>query len=258
MQEQEDSWSMDSKKRIVFYEEWYEVIDGLPQKEKLEAYEAVFRYALYGIVPENKVINAITALMRVQVDRDKEKWEETQKKRSIAGKIGGINSGASRRKKTEANASQTKQTEANKGINIDINRDININSDININNNDDVVIAEKISTKKKSPYQGEMVDANRLAEWLRATSQSWKEVACMQLRISLDELDRAFNDYQNEVQAQGKTEEEERQIKPHFMNLIRIKLKELRNGNKGNTNRIADLSDIQQAVQAGRRMAEQN
>lgn len=222
------------KKRIVFYEEWYEVIDGLPEKEKLEAYEAVFRYAFYGIVPENRVINAITALMRVQVDRDKDKWEETQKKRSIAGKIGGINSGASRRKKTEANEG------------------------ININNNDDVVIAEEISTKKKSPYQGEMVDANRLAEWLRATSQSWKEVACMQLRISLDELDRAFNDYQNEVQAQGKTEEEERQIKPHFMNLIRIKLKEFRNGNKGNTNRIADLSDIQQAVQAGRRMAEQN
>lgn len=62
-----------------------------------------------------------------------------------------------------------------------------------------------------------------LAVWLESQPASWKEVVCMQLHLSLQDLPELFAEFQREVMAQNKTDEKaEQDIRSHFMNMSRI------------------------------------
>ena len=102
------------------------------------------------------------------------------------------------------------------------------------------------------------IPVDKVADWLRENGgQQWKEVACMQLGLSPQQLDVAFDEFQRELIAQGVEDKEEANIQQHFVNLIRKKIdwnkKQSRYGN--NDQRINNLDDLREAVELGFKMA---
>lgn len=72
------------KNTLIFYRDWYEALRELTPDERLNAYEAIMRYAFEDVEPEDKLIRLTTALMRATIDRDNDRYDETSKKRREA------------------------------------------------------------------------------------------------------------------------------------------------------------------------------
>ena len=75
----------------------------------------------------------------------------------------------------------------------------------------------------------------------------------MQLRLTMEQLNMAFDEFQRELIAQGVEDKEEQDIRPHFMNMLRIAIR--KNKNNGNDQRINSLDDIRECVEVAKRMA---
>ena len=73
---------------LIFYPDWEEAIQALPEQYQLGAYQAVIRYAFYGEMPEDPIINACTLLMRTAIDRERTKQTTTSELRAEAGRKG--------------------------------------------------------------------------------------------------------------------------------------------------------------------------
>ena len=74
------------RQTFVFHASWYEMIEELPAELRGPVTEAIIAYAFTGKMPDDPIIRAITALVRIAIDYDREKWNETKKKRSEAAK----------------------------------------------------------------------------------------------------------------------------------------------------------------------------
>lgn len=78
-----------NKKSFVYYLDWAEQTLALPSELRLKIDDAIKRYVLYGEEPKDReVLYSMFGLMRMQIDRDTEKWDKTCSVRSEAGKKG--------------------------------------------------------------------------------------------------------------------------------------------------------------------------
>lgn len=118
------------KKSFVFYKEWRDAIQGVSDEVRLEVYDGIIEYAFSGKVPSLKPLAQMAFnFIKGDLDRDFEKYEQTVKKRSEAGKKGGRPK--VEKKQTEAKkafAFFEKQTEAKKADNV--NEDDNVNDNV--------------------------------------------------------------------------------------------------------------------------------
>ena len=64
------------KNSFVFYKDWVEALSELSDAERLEAYEAIFRFAFEGVKPEDRLIRIATASIFKSISRDNDKFEE--------------------------------------------------------------------------------------------------------------------------------------------------------------------------------------
>lgn len=77
------------RKSFVFYIEWREAMQGLPDKVRMEVYEAIIEYVASGTIPELKeTAAACFGFIKNDIDRDVRKYEEVKGRRSEAGKKG--------------------------------------------------------------------------------------------------------------------------------------------------------------------------
>lgn len=139
---------------FVFNEDWGESIDNAPQNERLLLYEAIRKYAIYD--EDTKLptySSAVMSIVKQQIDRNKQKFEEVRRKRIEAGRIGNLKRwGDSSQKVADvANAStcdiceQMSQMVANVA-NIADNGNGNVNGNVNEN------IDKKNKSKKESRF----------------------------------------------------------------------------------------------------------
>ncbi|MDE6027927.1 MAG: hypothetical protein K2G23_07645 [Muribaculaceae bacterium] len=71
---------------LVFYSDWMEIINELPDDQQLKVYKALTSYAFNGEMPDDPVIRAITALMFKFIDKDREKYQRAKEQRRNAAK----------------------------------------------------------------------------------------------------------------------------------------------------------------------------
>lgn len=85
----------DNRKSFVFYAEWTEAIQDFPAETIAEIFLAVSNYATQGIEPEglSPVAKMAFKLMRQQIDRDRQRFEDIRQKRREAGRQGGAPKG---------------------------------------------------------------------------------------------------------------------------------------------------------------------
>lgn len=138
----------EDKKTIIIYSDWQSIFQQLEDDEAGKLIKHFFSY-VNDENPnlEDRLLRMAFEPMKLQLKRDLSKWEETKKKRSEAGKIGGINSGKTRAKEAnEANASIVKQKEANEAVNVNVNDSVNDND---------------IKTYNTSPPKGVAIDFDK-------------------------------------------------------------------------------------------------
>ncbi len=66
---------MANKESMIFYQEWRKAVEELPTEQRCLIYEAIFDYAFAGILPQDAIIGAITSIMRIRIDKDREAYE---------------------------------------------------------------------------------------------------------------------------------------------------------------------------------------
>lgn len=127
-----------SKERtiFVFNLEWVEYFEDLDAEARLKFYESIVSYAKTKEMPAdlNNYERGIFKAIKNDIDRLDEKYEETKRKRSEAGRKGGLRSGEVRSETkqseaNEANASFVKQSEANEAT---ISKSISISKPISM------------------------------------------------------------------------------------------------------------------------------
>lgn len=135
------------KESFVFFETWAEAIRQMPDKERLQVFDAIMAYGIYGAKTEIGGL-AQMALNLVFNDIDdckKKRNEKTEKARESANKRWQkTNADECERIRTDANAYECKQTDATQCYNVNVNVNGNVNEDVNV---DSSVFAEKSAKK---------------------------------------------------------------------------------------------------------------
>ena len=103
------------KNSFIVFTDNYETIRQLPDKERLEVLDAIFKYNIWENIDWLSFLAKIAFdPLRRQFDRSDEKWEDEVEKRRIAWRLWWIKSGQARNAKRWTKTKQTKQTKQTK------------------------------------------------------------------------------------------------------------------------------------------------
>ena len=114
---------MTGRTSFVYYVDWARELLNYPDELRLKIDDAIKRYVLFGEEPTDAAVKfSVFGLIRGQIDRDFEKWQNIKKKRSEAGAKGA----------EAANAGKSRQKSANPAVNVNENVNVNVNEDVNV------------------------------------------------------------------------------------------------------------------------------
>lgn len=156
---------------FLLYLDNYDLIEDLPEVEKGKWIDAVFRYKREKEIPDfqkGTLLNTAFKVVKSQLDRDAETWEEKRKKRADAGKKGG-QAKASNAKQSEAKASNAKQGMTNLAVNVTDN--VNVNDSVSVNDTDTgTVIVTETEQADADSASGDRPSASAAAKNAEPTS----------------------------------------------------------------------------------------
>jgi len=131
----------ENKKSFIGYCDWENTFEMLTDEEAGKLIKHFFNY-INDKDPQldDRLLTMAFEPIKLQLKRDLQKYKEVKKKRSEAGRNGGLKSGETRSKTNqdeanEANASFVKQTEANEAV--------TVNDTVTVIDNDTVILLEK-------------------------------------------------------------------------------------------------------------------
>ena len=142
------------KESFVFYETWADAIRQIPDNERLQVFDAIMAYGIYGVKTElgglaqmalNLVFNDIDDCKARRAER-KDKARQSANKRWQKN-----NANACERMQSDANACERMQSDATQCYNVNVNGNGNGNGDVNVNSKR--VDADKSATPKKTIEQ---------------------------------------------------------------------------------------------------------
>ena len=224
---------METKTSFIIFEEWIESIAQLDNDTRLRLYDAIFGYAFAGILPNLSPLEmAVFNLVKSQIDRSNEKYEDVKKKRSEAGK-----KSAEVRRKPEPEQSEERfvqvcSTNPNKreqtGTNLNKREQENVllscvehNDNVNVNvnvikENDDDDIGKEIALLK--------------------SQEIWLDSLQTLHNIDKNHLIRYLDQFALHCRAEGKTKHDKPgDAQSHFNGWLRIQLDQ--NGRQQNNRR---------------------
>lgn len=160
------------KRSFVYYLDWAEQLMSLPDTLRLKIDDAVRRYVLYGEEPtDREVLYSMFGLMRMQIDRDVEKWNGIREKRSEAGKRHKGNQHTKQKK-----AEQMEQVSQN-GTN-GTNGTVNVNANVNVSTKVDEEKPTNVGKESAFSFDGfwdlygKKVDRKKCeSKWARLTEE---------------------------------------------------------------------------------------
>lgn len=131
-----------AKDSFILYTEQKEVIDKLSDEQAGKLIKAIYEYVETGQMPKlDALLEIVIIPFKQNIDRNANKYEETKKKRSEAGKIGA--EVKKQMKAKQANANFAKSEQAKQAVNVNDNDNDNVNVNVNDNdNNNNVVVGD--------------------------------------------------------------------------------------------------------------------
>lgn len=132
------------KDSFVLYNSFYDPIKELKNEQLGKLFRAIFNYTINGEITQDNEILIAFMFIKNQIDLDTKKWEEAKKKRSEAGRLGGINRARNQNQILSSKSKQCldelrndNQSQANQAVNVNDNVNVNVNVNDNelLNNN---------------------------------------------------------------------------------------------------------------------------
>lgn len=165
------------KRSFVLYCDLIHTVKKLPKETRGALFLHILEYVndMNPVIENDVLLEIAFEPIKQQLKRDLKDWEGEKMLRSESGRLGGIKSGESRRKKqkeaNEANASNALSNEANEAVNVSVS----VND--NVNTTDEGVLNQKLL---------EMLVPEMLDIWLKSfPNYQWeKEIdypACLQI-----------------------------------------------------------------------------
>lgn len=79
------------RESFIFYRDWWLAIKKLPQKERLDIFDAIAQYGLTGVEPKKTTIytDVAMAFIKPQIDRDLSKYQNRCEANRLNAKKGG-------------------------------------------------------------------------------------------------------------------------------------------------------------------------
>ena len=188
------------KESFVFYETWAEAIRQMPDKERLQVYDAIMAYGIYGTKTDLGGLAqlAINMIYNNIDDMKAKRKERAEKNRQNVLQRWQNNTNVYER--IQSNTNDTKRYETYHNVNVNVNGNVNDNIDTNSNSKISCSIesganynADKSATRKQP--------AKTLEE--RKNDFMWK-IAEVGKGVYPDEMLRAFFDYWSEHNENGK------------------------------------------------------
>lgn len=199
----------ENKKSFVAYCDWENQLDLLSDEEAGKLFRHLLAYVNDRnpeFSHEDRILKMAFEPIRLQLKRDLDKYEEVKKKRSEAGRSGGLKSGESRSKtnqieanKASASTNETKEAIASFGQKKEANEAVTVNDNDTDNVNDTVndILLEK-ETKEENLIKEFFPDDKK------QESVERKKVAPKKEKFrppSVDEVQVYCNERQNGIQA---------------------------------------------------------
>ena len=182
------------KESFVFYHEWAEAIKDLPNKDRLEIYEAIISYSETGEIKKlSGTAKVAFGFIKPQIDRNAGKYEAKVERMAKARSKNPNNNQTNISQKSDSN--QTNISSDNVNVNDNDNVNDNVNENVNVNGNGGgngnvhdaetaaaptlneiklffQIIGSKADPKRFFEYYGPEALSNM--DW-RAKAKEWKE-----------------------------------------------------------------------------------
>ena len=171
-----------AKDTFILYTEQKEVIDKLSDEQAGKLIKAIYEYVETGEMPKlDSVLDLVIIPFKQNLDRNADKYEETKKKRSEAGKLG-----AEIKKQKQA-----KQANAKFANNKQAKQAVNVNED---------VLLEKEKNKKRKSFEDVFLEnqcskelENTLKDFIDMRKTIKKPMTTRALELLLKNLERLTN-----------------------------------------------------------------
>lgn len=177
-----------AKDTFILYTEQKEVIDKLSDEQAGKLIKAIYEYVETGEMPNlDNVLDLVIIPFKQNLDRNADKYEETKKKRSEAGKLG-----AEIKKQKQA-----KQANAKFANNKQAKQAVNVNDNVNVNED---VLLEKEKNKKRKSFEDVFLEnqcskelENTLKDFIDMRKTIKKPMTTKALELLLKNLERLTN-----------------------------------------------------------------
>ena len=184
--------AQDDKKSFVAYLSWFDALEEYSDAEVGQLMRALARYAKTGEEPEfsDRGMRGNWKFMCSDVKRASEKWDETRKKRSNAGKRGM----AKRWGKPDNITKITNDNNVNDDItkitvDVDVNGDVDVDGDVDVVKRDNTAAVDKELSKIVQHYQRAIGDFPRSA---LEKLQKWRqEYSTEMILLAIDKASEA-------------------------------------------------------------------
>ena len=184
--------AQDDKKSFVAYLSWFDALEEYSDAEVGQLMRALARYAKTGEEPEfsDRGMRGNWKFMCSDVKRASEKWDETRKKRSNAGKRGMA-------KRWGKPDDITKITNDNNGndditkitVDVDVNGDVDVDGDVDVVKRDNTAAVDMELSKIVQHYQRAIGDFPRSA---LEKLQKWRqEYSTEMILLAIDKASEA-------------------------------------------------------------------
>lgn len=171
------------KDSFILYNSFYEPIKNLTNEQLGKLLRAVFDYTINGVTTKDNDILIAFMFIKHQIDLDTKKWKEERKKRSEAGRIGGINRAKNQNQNLSSKSKQclgvfrsAKQSQANQGDNVNVNVNVNNKKENNKKKKfgefDNVLLTEEEYTKLEN--NNLLTYIEKLSTYLESTGKKYK------------------------------------------------------------------------------------
>ena len=158
---------------VVFLSSFHEAIRGLPDDERLQMYDCILEYGLYGECKElDPVLRSLFTLIKPVIDASQRRYQ--------AAKTNGQKGGRPRKNQTE---NQNENQNKNQNQNQDIDIDSDIDSDIDIDS-DKEIKAAKPPRKKYGEFG-----------WVKLTDDQYNKLLSELGQVELDRCIQYVDEY---------------------------------------------------------------
>lgn len=220
-----------AKDTFILYTEQKEVIDKLSDEQAGKLIKAIYEYVETGEMPSlDNVLDLVIIPFKQNLDRNADKYEETKKKRSEAGKLG-----AEIKKQKQA-----KQANAKFANNKQANQAVNVNDNVNVNED---VLLEKEKNKKRKSFEDVFLEnqcskelENTLKDFIDMRKTIKKPMTTKALELLLKNLERLTNLEEEKIAILNQS------IEHGWQTVYPLKNKEVQNANgTRNTSRYSKI-----------------